>query len=114
MTSTAFITRAGGMRVAGGRAHKLAQPTEAELRAAFEANRARNPRWPASYELAMQDPITSRLVRLAASMAAGGDLQPPQPTRYRTGPLAPVGLWGRPSGGGIDRKRAAAGERDDD
>ena len=114
MNSTAFITRPGGMRVAGGRAHKLPQPTEAELRAAFEANRPRNPHWPATFEVAMQDPITCRMVRLAASMAARGDLQPTAPTRYRSGPLAPVGLWGRPGGGGIDRKRAASGERDDD
>lgn len=90
---------------------------EADLRAAFERSRKDN--WPATFEEAMADPTLSRLITLNA-------LHPPRSKR----PAAPrlftplrrvdpspgqVQLPGIAPGVRIfDRKRAAAGERDDD
>lgn len=92
------------------------EPTEDELRAAWAyCRRSSLTRWPATYEEAMADATLSRLVRLNAMhpprRAAAAPIPAPRPqqrARSATGWLpgaAPVG---------IDRKRAAAGDRDDD
>lgn len=97
------------------------EPTPQELRAAWE--RCRKPSWPASFAEAMADPLLSRLVRITA-------MHPPRPYRVaptyplRTPPDRVVVAWGSATGKtqqlaidckrAIDRKRAAAGDRDDD
>lgn len=98
------------------------EPTDEELRTAWM--HCRKASWPATFEEAMQDPVRSRLVRLTA-------LHPPRkfrramPTPQST-PRArlfdPVPAardrQSLPLPGiapaVIDRKRAAAGDRDDD
>jgi hypothetical protein len=97
----------------------LAPPalTEQELRAAFERLRgSKRTTWPATFEEAMQDRLLARLIALNAKhppratvRQARGSINPasaprPQPRPWR-GPAQPAE---------IDRKRAAAGDRDDD
>lgn len=91
------------------------EPTEQELRNAYAHHRARRPAdWPETFEEAMADATLSRLVRITA-------MHPPRPLRQQvaftaglvnavrhTPPRHP-----RPAPA-IDRKRAAAGEREDD
>lgn len=85
------------------------EPTEDELRAAWL--RCRRPSWPASYDAAMADPVYSRLVRLNATHP---------PAAPRAGTVASAPSMHRPAfafrtrAQPFDRKRAAAGERDDD
>jgi hypothetical protein len=96
----------------------LAPPalTEQELRAAFERLRgSKRTTWPATFEEAMQDRLLARLVALNAKhppratvRQARGSINPavappPNPRPWR-GTAAPY----------VDRKRAAAGDRDDD
>jgi hypothetical protein len=91
------------------------EPTEKELRAAFEHHRARRPaEWPEDFHEAMAHPTLSRLVRITA-------MHPPTALRqqlaFSTGLVKAL----RPAPGrryravpAMDRKRAAAGEREDD
>jgi hypothetical protein len=77
------------------------EPTEQELRLAWR-HCWRNT-WPASFEEAMADALLSRMVRITA-------LHPPCPRRPAAVPRStPIR---RPAV--FDRKRAAAGDRDDD
>lgn len=85
------------------------EPTDEEMRQAW--TRCKRATWPSTFEEAMADALLSRLVRLNA-------LHPPYRARRaapvpppRTGHSLPLpGI--RP--GYVDRKRAAAGDRDDD
>ncbi len=88
-------------------------PDATALRAAWEAMRRRRclRHWPQDFDAVMADPVRSRLVQIEARARVtprpGAPIRPqPCPT-----PLpAP-----RPAQGALlDRKRAAAGERDDD
>lgn len=102
-----------------------AEPTEEELRSAWVhcTRRARSP-WPATFEEAMAHPTLSRLVVLTAKhppRALRRHAAPPPPHQVRArlfDPKPPVReQQSLPLPGmsrGIDRKRAAAGERDDD
>lgn len=83
--------------------------TEEALRSAWLLcrSRARCP-WPATFEEAMADATFSRLVRLTA-------LHPPRPPRACIAPpIRPALPLPGAARGCFDRKRAAAGERDDD
>lgn len=93
-------------------------PSDEQLRAAWQARRRDT--WPATLEAALAMPVLAALVRaeavrreLAARRAAkAGQAMPPN---GRQAPQAPHGL--RVSNRGtlpFDRKRAAAGDRDDD
>jgi hypothetical protein len=91
--------------------------TEDELRAAFERLRgSKRTTWPATFEEAMKDRLFAALITLNAKhppratvRPARGSIKPatqppPNPRPWRTSAQP----------GAIDRKRAAAGERDDD
>lgn len=80
-----------------------------DLRAAWESMRHKPcfQRWPEDFDLVMQDPIASRLVRLAATFMCRKSLQRPIPSPP---PLALPAATAAPA---FDRKRAAAGDRDD-
>jgi hypothetical protein len=86
------------------------EPTDQQLRDAC-ARMARRFRWTDPFETVMQDACRSRLVRIAVIHPSAAGLVPAfaprQPARR---PLQP------PHGGLplFDRKRAAAGERDDE
>lgn len=85
---------------------RRADPTQEELLRTWQ--RCRRPTWPASFGEAMADPLLSRLVRLNA-------MHPPRPHR-KPEPLqrAPhTQPAPRTAHGYFDRKRAAAGDRDD-
>jgi hypothetical protein len=85
------------------------EPTDQQLRDAC-ARMARRFRWTDSFETVMQDACRSRLVRIAVSHPSAAGLVPPfaprQPTRRSPPPPGALPLF--------DRKRAAAGERDDE
>jgi hypothetical protein len=101
-------------------AQPSAVPTENELRAVWRA--MRRDTWPATFEETMQDPTRSRLVLLAAK-------HPPRALRKgftTSAPAMPLeGATTRPQAprcappyprhapAAYDRKRAAAGDRDD-
>jgi hypothetical protein len=95
------------------------EPTQDELRTAWA--RCRRHDWPATFEEAMQDALLSRLVRINAMHPARGQRRPTAPTtpardvtRERTPQRQKaLELPGLPPGH-FDRKRAAAGERQDD
>lgn len=90
-----------------------AEPTQEELHATWLT--CRRSTWPETFEEAMADPLLSRLVRL--TWAHPPRTQAQQPAVRRT-----VGIANSihrpqifPRGPAVlDRKRAAAGERDDD
>lgn len=88
----------------------MRQPDAAELLAALARIRAlpRCAGWPADVPTVLADPVRGRLLRIEAIRARR---QPAQRARQalRRRPTAPV-LGVLPP---IDRKRAAAGERDD-
>lgn len=89
---------------------QLSEPTDQQLREAC-ARMSQRFRWVGAFETVMQDPVRSRLVRVAAMhpTAAGA------PTRRAA--AAPTWRAPRRQPGPLpflDRKRAAAGERDDD
>lgn len=92
------------------------EPTDAELRAAWQ--HCRLPTWPDTYEETMQDPARSRLVRLTATLPPRA-LRKPQPQRHHR-PAEPARdpqqqlPLRRVQPAMFDRKRAAAGEREDD
>lgn len=87
------------------------------LRKAWQQRRRHD--WPACFDDAMADPMLSRLLRvealrlaLAARRSAGRTPRPvPAATSTTTFPSAAATA---PPSRGIDRKRAASGERDDD
>lgn len=80
-----------------------AEPTEQQLRAAYKQCVARRRSvWPDTFEDAMKDPLLSRLVRITA-MHPGRALAI-QRQHLPALPSAPAVF---------DRKRAAAGDRDD-
>lgn len=90
--------------------------TEQQLRAAWAAMRTRRclSAWPDSFEVVMADPQRGQLVRLealAAARAAAGRLtrpcQPVNPIEHH----APPPTHQQPYR--LDRKKAAAGDRDD-
>jgi hypothetical protein len=77
--------------------------TQEDLRRAWQ--HCRRDTWPGTYEEAMADPLLSRLVRITAMHPPRAQVQhQPAPSRYaRLAPAKPF----------FDRKRAAAGDRDD-
>jgi hypothetical protein len=86
------------------------EPTDEEMRRAW--TRCKRETWPATFEEAMADPTLSRLVRITA-------MHPPRAHRVRAvEPVRPEPAQ-RPlplpgiAPGYVDRKRAAAGDRDD-
>lgn len=85
------------------------EPSPADLHAAWE--RSRRATWPATYDEAMADATLSRIVRINALHPAPRITPAPAITAARR-----VRAWQPPAlpTGGIDRKRAASGERDDD
>ncbi len=80
----------------------------------------RRPCWPDTYEATMQDPMRARLVQMYAHHLALAAALPecpavvrctPRVPERRTQPATPI-LF-RPHPTVVDRKRAAAGDRDD-
>jgi hypothetical protein len=102
------------------------QPTDVQRRAAFEL--VRGAEWPLDYEQAIADPVRERLVQLYAVRLALGEQVTPAlaPVVHRTPVLPPEApplldpdiprrAWRpRRTPPLFDRKRAAAGEREDD
>lgn len=93
------------------------EPTEAELRMAWKHCHGR-PNWPPTFEEAMADATFSRLLRLTAKhpprAARSGRVSTPaaapEPHQRSDAPR-----WTPPRQAALfDRKRAAAGEREDD
>ena len=94
------------------------EPTEGELRAAYERCRtSRRTTWPATYHEAMDHPIFSRLVQLAAKHPPRPHRaqEPRQPTPQRLQQRSKQASLPLPdlAPAHMDRKRAAAGDRDD-
>lgn len=99
------------------------EPTEDQLRDAWRA--IAGPDW-GDYDQAKKAATHWALVRLRASLVARGVRVDAQPAAVHTPPAetappapaaAPPPHWGslrQPHGPTFDRKRAAAGERDDD
>ena len=90
------------------------EPTQEQLRATWE--RIRRDSWPATFEEAMADRLLAALLRLATLHPAPRSPSPP-PTRTRvtSAPSMVLRTTTRtPPPPQIDRKRAAAGDRDDD
>lgn len=86
------------------------QVTDEMLRTAWAALPRRRTDDPLSFEAAMQDPLGRRLVRIEAIRRA--QRQPHSvPSRHAPAPACPAAPL---SPAHLDRKRAAAGERDDD
>lgn len=92
------------------------EPTVEELRRAW--HHCRRATWPATFEEAMADALLSRLLRLNALHPPRSQRKPVETPRQQRG-VEPAAhrraqhcLPGMPPG--LDRKRAAAGERDDD
>lgn len=85
-------------------------PTDQQLRDACE-RMARRFRWTDSFETVMQDARRSRLVRLAIAHPSAAETVAARAPRAFVRPLPQTPAAGAPP---IDRKRAAAGERDDD
>ncbi len=90
---------------------------EALLRDTFRRMAERYPAWPQEFDLVMADPLRSRLVRLTATRRAaaarGRTASPPAPPASRPSAAARR-LSPRPvHHPDLDRKRAAAGDRDD-
>lgn len=88
------------------------EPTEQALREAC-ARMAQRFRWTDGFDIVMQDPARSRLVRLAAKhpTAAGAPATRAPCPATAPAPATCPPLTGLPL---FDRKRAASGERDDD
>lgn len=95
--------------------------TDEDLRKTWAELRRSQPAWPASFEDTMADPVRSRLVRIAAIRIAQGhrvQVTPTEPTRRA--PVINPGIFRPPARTtpqrplDLDRKRAAAGERDED
>lgn len=96
-------------------------PTDEDLRKTWSELRRAQPNWPTSFEDTMADPVRSRLVRIAAIRAAQGyrvQAEPVEPIRRP--PVVNPGIFRPPARTtpqrplDLDRKRAAAGERDED
>lgn len=94
--------------------------TDEQLRCVWARLQPTQQGWPASYEDTMADPVRCRLVHIAAARAAQGFPVPVERTGNRRPAVIDPGLT-RPAlpefryrPAPIDRKRAAAGERDDD
>lgn len=93
------------------------EPTTDQLHAAWLARRKRS--WPPTLEATLADPLYAALVRMAAvrqvlasqQAAAAPPAAPALPARSRSAPPWPPR---RPAAAHVDRKRAAAGDRDDD
>jgi hypothetical protein len=87
------------------------EPSLEELQRAWA--HCRRPDWPATFEDAMAHPLLSRLVRITAlhpprAIRAVAHAPAPAPQRTEPGRRQPARLHT------FDRKRAAAGEREDD
>lgn len=83
------------------------------LREAWQAMRVRPAfaGWPQTFDQVMADPVSCRLVRLEATgRAHAAATRAPYPACRPARPVFPKA----PPPGHFDRKRAAAGERDDD
>lgn len=90
------------------------EPTQEELRSAWL--RCRKPSWPRTFEDAMKDALLSRLVRITALHPARMQRKAPHQVQPTLVPRAPERST-QPMPGpapGFDRKRAAAGDREDD
>lgn len=93
--------------------------SETDLRAAWELCRRARPTWPETFEACMADPLIAGQIRITAK-------HPPRaatPVRYRESAAESLpheqrdyGSWRalRKPAPPIDRKRLAAGDRDDD
>jgi len=94
------------------------EPTEAQLQLAWQERRRAD--WPATFEGAMTSPMLSRLVRTHACHNALGEhihreVLPPEPPPAVPTPARPASSLRVPTQAPLfDRKRAAAGEREDD
>lgn len=98
-------------------------PTREQLAAAWQGSRRRD--WPPTLDEALADPVYGALVRMAAVRAALKARQASSSTAHpitgappstQPGPRpAPTATrWPNLPPAGLDRKRAASGERDDD
>jgi hypothetical protein len=94
--------------------------TDDQLRSVWAQLRPTQPGWPASFEATMADPVRCRLVHIAAARAAHGFPVALERAPRRRPAVIDPGV-NRPAlpdfpyrPASIDRKRAAAGERDDD
>lgn len=93
------------------------EPTTEQLHAAWLQRRKRS--WPPTLEATLADPLYAALVRMAAVRSVLADRQAAQPKpapRLVQRPATPAHTaWPprRPAATQVDRKRAAAGDRDD-
>lgn len=85
--------------------------TDDELRAAWQQRRRAH--WPPSFDDAMADPLYLRLIRIEANLRAHRALLAEQRAAMRRERASTRAFSPAPRGG-IDHKRLAAGERDDD
>lgn len=93
--------------------------TEALLRDTFDRMAARYPAWPRSFDEVMADPARSRLVRITATRRVAAARRPVAPActaspRRAAAPVPPASALISMHPPVFDRKRAAAGEREDD
>lgn len=88
--------------------------SDALLRETYELMRLRHKQWPSSFEAVMADPQRGRLVRLNASVRSRALSTCPGPVT-RAAPAMRPRPTARPGATpAFDRKRAAAGDREDD
>ncbi|MDH0866475.1 hypothetical protein [Mitsuaria sp. GD03876] len=86
---------------------------ESLLREAWERMRPGRDHWPADFGAAMQDPLLSRLLRIAAGAKVRAAANAPErPAKAQTETRWPYPRQTRASQA-LDRKRAAAADRDD-
>lgn len=87
--------------------------TEDMLRAAWSSLSAQRAHWPQDYQEAMGNPLYSRLVRIEAALRTRGPAgHPPRCEAAQRRPARPL-TASHDHLVTFDRKRAAAGDRDD-
>ena len=86
---------------------------EDQLRAAWTRMRPGRDHWPTEFNAAMQDALISRVLRIAAGADARKAANATRsPAKARTEVRQPYPSWHR-APQAVDRKRAAAADRDD-
>lgn len=88
----------------------IVEPTDQQLRETC-ARMAQRFGWSEAFDVVMQDPARSRMVRMAAKHPTAAGTPPARAPRACPAPSTPPRRSSLPL---FDHKRAASGERDDD
>lgn len=88
--------------------------SDAQLRETYELMRQRHRQWPNSFEAVMADPQRSRLVRINAMVRSRALAKRACTTQRAVPTVRPLPALRPGTTPVFDRKRAAAGDREDD